>query len=89
MLREMVGTLRFAPLRISDQISNSQDTRFRILAARSARGLREFFALKTEGVGNAGCATHPQPRVRNKTEHTSVVTARFAEIARHSRTQWF
>jgi hypothetical protein len=33
---------------------------------------------KTEGVGNAGCATHPQPRVRNKTKHTSVVTARFA-----------
>ena len=29
---------------------------------------------KTEGVGNAGCATHPQPRVRNKTKHTSVVT---------------
>src|SRR6266481_2511784 len=44
---------------------------------------------KTEGVGNAGCATHPQPRVRNKAKHTSVVTARFAGITRHSRTQWF
>src|SRR5713101_1948472 len=29
---------------------------------------------KTEGVGNAGCPPHPQPRVRNKTKHTSVVT---------------
>src|SRR5229473_695220 len=28
---------------------------------------------KTEGVGNAGCPMHPQPRVRNKTKHTSVV----------------
>src|SRR5258708_38744130 len=27
-----------------------------------------------EGTGNAGCALHPQPRVRNKTKHTSVVT---------------
>jgi hypothetical protein len=76
MLREMVGTrslssgahsrdpLALPTLRISDQISNSQDTRFRILAARSARGLREFFALKTKGVGNAGCPMHPQPRVQ-------------------------
>src|SRR5260370_37219850 len=29
---------------------------------------------KTEGVGNAGCPLHPQPRVQNKTKHTSVVT---------------
>src|SRR5947207_1988055 len=29
---------------------------------------------KTEGAGNAGCPMHPQPRVRNKTKHTSVVT---------------
>jgi hypothetical protein len=27
-----------------------------------------------EGVGNAGCPMHPQPRVRNGSEHTSVVT---------------
>src|SRR6476661_676719 len=26
-----------------------------------------------EGTGNAGRALHPQPRVRNKTKHTSVV----------------
>jgi len=25
-------------------------------------------------VGNAGCPPHPQPRVRNKTKHTSIVT---------------
>jgi hypothetical protein len=29
----------------------------------------------TEGVGNAGCPPHPQPRVRNKTKHTSIVAA--------------
>src|SRR6266404_5201535 len=45
--------------------------------------------LENEGVGNAGCATHPQPRVQNKTKHTSVVTTGTAEITRHSRTQWF
>src|SRR5712664_2733672 len=28
----------------------------------------------TEGTGNAGCPLHPQPRVRNWVEHTSVVT---------------
>src|SRR6266404_6335824 len=30
--------------------------------------------LSTEGAGKAGCPMHPQPRVRNKTKHTSVVT---------------
>jgi hypothetical protein len=34
-----------------------------------------LFAPKTEGVGNAGCPLHPQPRVRNETKHTSIVTA--------------
>src|SRR5258708_32942495 len=29
---------------------------------------------KTEGAGNAGRSMHPQPRVRNKIKHTSVVT---------------
>src|SRR5436190_2631689 len=33
-------------------------------AAQCARGFAETFALKTEGVGNAGCPLHPQPRVR-------------------------
>jgi hypothetical protein len=32
---------------------------------REAPGLlQEISALKTEGVGNAGCPMHPQPRVR-------------------------
>jgi hypothetical protein len=33
-----------------------------------------------EGVGNAGCPPHPQPRVQNKTKHTSIVTARSSRI---------
>src|SRR3954454_22650941 len=32
--------------------------------------------MKSEGVGNAGCPMHPQPRVQNGSEHTSIVTAR-------------
>src|ERR1700676_2414186 len=34
----------------------------------------ESWPSKTEGAGKAGCPPHPQPRVRNKTKHTSVVT---------------
>src|SRR5947207_4657981 len=41
-------------------------------------------AQKSEGAGNAGCTMHPQPRVRNKTKHTSVVTTVTPEITRHS-----
>src|SRR2546430_9771122 len=41
-------------------------------------------AHKSEGAGNAGCTMHPQPRVRNKTKHTSVVTTVTPEITRHS-----
>jgi hypothetical protein len=61
---------------ISDSISNSQANfiHLRIPAARSARGVQNHSPLKTEGVGNAGCPMHPQPRVRNETKHTSVVT---------------
>jgi hypothetical protein len=32
------------------------------------------FAQENEGVGNAGRPMHPQPRMRNKIKHTSVVT---------------
>jgi hypothetical protein len=39
-------------------------THLRDLAARCARAVPELFAQKTEGVGNAGCQAHPQPRVR-------------------------
>ena len=40
-----------------------------------------------EGVGNAGCPPHPQPRVRNKIKHTSMVTTVTAGFTRHSRTR--
>ena len=42
-----------------------------------------FAPLITEGAGNAGRPTRPQPRVRNK-KHTSVVTTVTPEITRHS-----
>ena len=32
---------------------------------------------------------HPQPRVRNKVKHTSIVTTVTAGFTRRSRTQWF
>jgi hypothetical protein len=85
---ECVWWDRFAHSNFNFQTANlKRDFAF---PRRNARELCQNHApKKTEGVGNAGCATHPQPRVRNKTKHTSVVTARFAEITRHSRTQWF
>src|SRR5437667_1571639 len=50
------GEVKPAPLR---------ETRFRDLAARSARVLPETSRLlKSEGAGNAGRAMRPQPRVR-------------------------
>jgi hypothetical protein len=59
------------------------------LAARRARGLQEPSAPK-EGVGNAGCPVHPQPRVRSGSARcTRVFTAVAPEITRHPRTQWF
>src|SRR5882724_12014861 len=61
------------------------EMRVRILAARCARVVDESFGpKKTEGAGNAGRSMHPQPRVRNKTKHTSVVTTVTPEITRHS-----
>src|SRR6266566_7193347 len=39
---------------------------------------------KTEGAGNAACPMHRQPRVRNKTKHTSVVTTGSPDSFRHS-----
>jgi hypothetical protein len=40
--------------------------------------------LTTEGAGNAGRSLHPQPRVRNETKHTSVVTTGSDGFNRHS-----
>src|SRR5258708_27179367 len=66
----------FAGTTHADSIFKPPD--FKHDSAISRRGAPEFWMNlapgKTEGVGNAGCATHPQPRVRNKTKHTSVVT---------------
>ena len=54
-------------------------------AAPCARVMCERFTPEgNEGAGKAGCPLHPQPRVRNKTKHTSVVTTVTPEIARHS-----
>jgi hypothetical protein len=46
----------------------------RILAARCARAVHASSPHKTEGVGNAGCPLHPQPRAQSVVKHTSVVT---------------
>jgi hypothetical protein len=45
------------------------EIRVRYLAARPARVLREPFALKSEGAGNAGRLMRPQPRVQLKKAH--------------------
>src|SRR6266446_2401634 len=39
---------------------------------------------ETEGAGNAGRSLHPQPRVRNETKHTSIVTTGSDGFNRHS-----
>jgi hypothetical protein len=42
---------------------------------RDAPGLcKNLSPKKTEGVGNAGCPLHPQPRAQRVVTHTSVVT---------------
>src|SRR6266851_4876779 len=56
---------------------NSQTANSRYAPAfprRDAPELCLHSSPRNEGVGNAGCPLHPQPRVRNKTKHTSVVT---------------
>jgi hypothetical protein len=58
-------------------------------ASRSRRAFRASFAGKRparsdQGAGNAGRPPRPQPRVQNKTKHTSIVTTVTPEIARHS-----
>src|ERR1700681_1437906 len=36
--------------------------------------MKLFRLSRTEGVGNAGCPLHPQPRAQSVVTHTSVVT---------------
>jgi hypothetical protein len=49
-------------LRLCDDAKSRPQTRVRDLATQSARVVHLSLAL--EGVGNAGCLLHPQPRVR-------------------------
>ena len=62
---------RFAP---RNDVAPISKTRLRVLAARCARVVHESFGPRNEGAGNAGRLMHPQPRVRNKIKHTSIVT---------------
>src|ERR1700684_732570 len=82
----MVGTLRFAhptaPMRNPNSIFKQPNTFSR---RRLARVLQEFLhAFNEEGAGNAGCSMHPQPRMQNKTKHTSIFTTGSPETNRHS-----
>ena len=67
---------RGRPMRI--QFSNSSAAARRRAFAIPRRDASEFWQElrpeKSEGAGNAGRSMHPQPRVRNKIKHTSVVT---------------
>src|SRR6202011_1489874 len=68
-------------------VPNSQqlEIRLRDPAARVRPSFgKNHSPRKTEGAGNAGCPLHPQPRVRNKTKHTSIVTTGPPDSARHS-----
>jgi len=49
-------------------------THLHIPAARMASGSSRQCPSQTEGAGNAGRVTHPQPRVRNKKAHEIVTT---------------
>ena len=54
--------------------SKISDTRPRSRGAVRPSFARNLGPRETEGAGNAGRSPHPQPRVRNETKHTSVVT---------------
>src|SRR5258707_15226599 len=61
--------------------------RVRDLAAQS-RPSRALNLSPLEGVGNAGCPLHPQPRVRFALVKSTRVNE-YTGITRRSRTQWF
>ncbi len=50
--------------------------------------LKKPFA-QTEGVGNAGCPPHPQPRVQRVVKHTSVVAEGNAGTPGIPAREWF
>jgi hypothetical protein len=69
---------------------NDDKIHVRVLATRCVRSFREIFAPRSEGVRDAGCPVHPQPRARILvvSMRTSIHSGR-TEIIRQSRTQWF
>ena len=72
---------------MTGSISNSPTIPAASLQPRAATRPSRAASFAAEGVGNAGCPPHPQPRVRNKTKHTSIVTTVTAGFTRHSRTR--
>src|SRR5712672_399706 len=90
--RRKVGLLRrFAPrnddpnfkrdfaIPTSNATSRSRDAK---------RPSRCFYLSPKEGVGNAGCPLHPQPRVHFALVERTRVNE-YTGITRRSRTQWF
>jgi hypothetical protein len=65
------------------------DTHSRPAAPQRPGFCQKISALKIEGVGNAGCPMHPQPRVRNGSRMHTSIHSEAPENTRHSRTQWF
>src|SRR5580704_3016143 len=65
-------------------------TRVRVLAARCARGMHEFSALKRRGRGECRAPDAPAAScaLLVASMHTSIHSEP-SEITRHSRTQWF
>jgi hypothetical protein len=73
------------------QLQNfKQPINFKRAFAPSRRGAPEalLYLPPKEGVGNAGCPLHPQPRVRFALVKSTRVNE-YTGITRRSRTQWF
>jgi hypothetical protein len=83
----LLRRFRLRSLSYGGQVAPRNDGKhsFAISPHVSARGLPGTSRLLTiEGAGNAGRSLHPQPRVRNETKHTSVVTTGSDGFNRHS-----
>ena len=81
---------RVAPLRkrFAFVAGNDGETNVRILAARGARGVREFSPFENRGRRESRVPMHPQPRVQCR-KHTSVVTTGSPETIPAFPAQWF
>jgi hypothetical protein len=62
---EVIQSSPHSNSRFNCQTANTSPSR----GANSVRALAIFFRPEKEGVGNAGCPPHPQPRVRNEKAH--------------------